>query len=286
MNLFDSLVGEALKNQPTLAKLRPVVEKELLHHDILKVLSQHKFLESLTFIGGTALRSCYGAVRLSEDLDFTGGHNFSRESLLNMGEFLAKTLHQKYGFEVEVVDPKKEEGGVSTWKVRIETRPESKHLPAQRVHIDICSIPSYEKQPMMLLNPYSIDMGTRGLVLQVQSREEIYADKLLAFALRINRIKHRDVWDILWLHQQRIKPNLSLIPLKLEDRHIEQKHFLSLMEERINALENDHTVASDFTKEMKRFLPFTELHIIEQNNLWPFIIFLLKDLKREIEKIF
>lgn len=28
MNLFDSLVGEVLKNQPTLAALRPVVENE------------------------------------------------------------------------------------------------------------------------------------------------------------------------------------------------------------------------------------------------------------------
>jgi len=57
-------------------------------------------------------------------------------------------------------------------------------------------------QPMMLLNPYGIDMGTNGLILQAQSHEEIYTDKLLAFAFRPNRIKQRDLWDISWLHQR------------------------------------------------------------------------------------
>lgn len=49
---------------------------------------------------------------------------------------------------------------------------------------------------MMLLTPYGVEMGTSGLVLQAQSREEIFVDKLVAFALRLNRIKNRDLWDI------------------------------------------------------------------------------------------
>ena len=58
-----------------------VVEKELLHHDILRILSKTDLLKNLTFIGGTCLRLCYGGVRLSEDLDFTGGLDFSRSDL-------------------------------------------------------------------------------------------------------------------------------------------------------------------------------------------------------------
>lgn len=65
---------------------------------------------------------------------------------------------------------------------------------------------------MMLLNPYQVDMGTSGLIIQTQSREEIYADKLLAFTFRPNRIKYRDLWDISWLHHQGWKPKLELIP--------------------------------------------------------------------------
>jgi predicted nucleotidyltransferase component of viral defense system len=95
MNLFDQLVTEALKNQPTLSLLRVVVEKELLHHDILRILNNNNLLQNLTFIGGTCLRCCYGGARLSEDLDFTGGSDFSRESLFAMGQELTSDLQEK-----------------------------------------------------------------------------------------------------------------------------------------------------------------------------------------------
>ena len=32
---------------------------------------------------------------------------------------------------------------------------------------------------MLLLNRYGVDMGTSGLIMQAQSRQEVYADKLL-----------------------------------------------------------------------------------------------------------
>ena len=110
-------------------------------------------------------------------------------------------------------------------KIKIETRPQQRHLPTQRINIDICAIPSYEKQPMVLLNPYGVDMGTNGLVIQAQSREEIYADKLLTFALRPNRLKHRDLWDIVWLHQQGLQPRFGLIANKLQDRMLTPEYF-------------------------------------------------------------
>ena len=65
MNLFDQLVGEALRSRADLTTLRPVVEKELLHHDILREMSGAGLLASLTFTGGTCLRACYGSPRLS-----------------------------------------------------------------------------------------------------------------------------------------------------------------------------------------------------------------------------
>jgi predicted nucleotidyltransferase component of viral defense system len=81
---------------------------------------------------------------------------------------------------------------------------------------------------MMLLNHYKVDMGTNGLIIQVQSLEEIYADKLVAFALRLNRIKYRDLWDILWLHQKGLIPRFELIPKKLQDRNYKLDDFLDL----------------------------------------------------------
>lgn len=54
MSLFDTLVDEAMRGNPGLAVLRPVVEKELLHHDILRLMSDAGLLVRLTFIGGTS----------------------------------------------------------------------------------------------------------------------------------------------------------------------------------------------------------------------------------------
>lgn len=286
MNLFDQLVTEAIKNQSHLSSLRIVVEKELLHHDILRVLSQHHFLNELVFIGGTCLRACYGSIRLSEDLDFTGGSEFTRANLAEMGQVLADSVMEKYGFQVHVSEPIKDIKNTDTWKIKIETRPEEKHIPSQRINIDICRVPSYEKKPMLLINPYQVDMGTNGLIIQAQSREEIYADKLLAFALRPNRIKHRDLWDIVWLHQQGIKPRLSLIPQKLQDRQLTTDYFFKQFDQRQKLLTDDKNLPMEFKKEMQRFLSAEQINkIILQENLWPAIVYLMGDFREQLNGI-
>lgn len=76
LRLFDQLVDEALNSIKDLTSLRPVVEKGLLHHDILREMGGAGLLAELTFMGGTCLRACYRSQRLSEDLDFTGGSGF------------------------------------------------------------------------------------------------------------------------------------------------------------------------------------------------------------------
>jgi predicted nucleotidyltransferase component of viral defense system len=282
MNLFDTLVTEALKNNPQWSPLRMVIEKELLHHDILKILSANDLLKNLVFIGGTCLRHCYGGVRLSEDLDFTGGADFSRSDLSAMGQILTANLQEKYGLKVVVSEPVKDKKNVDTWKIKIETRPESKHVPAQRIHIDICAIPSYEKRPMMLLNPYGVDMGTSGLIIQVESREEIYADKIIAFALRANRIKYRDLWDIVWLHGQGVKPRLALINDKLKDRHKTKHDFLELFSERKKLLK-EPAIATEFQAEMRRFLSVEQVdQMLKQENFWDFMVYLIDDLDNQM----
>ena len=42
MSLFDQLVDQALKNQVELSPLRGVVEKELLHHDIIRAWNTYR----------------------------------------------------------------------------------------------------------------------------------------------------------------------------------------------------------------------------------------------------
>jgi hypothetical protein len=281
MNLFEQLVGEALRSRGDLTTLRPVVEKELLHHDILRELSGAGLLTSLTFIGGTCLRACYGSPRLSEDLDFTGGDGFKKEDLSNLVVLLTERLQTRYGLPVRISEPVKTGGNVSTWKLTIETRPGQRHLPAQRIHLDICAIPSHAPRPMMLRNLYGIDLGTSGLILQAESREEILADKMLALAFRENRIKNRDLWDIAWLVQQGVALPAELIPLKVRDHRREGNEFVSLLQSRSAALKADPHLREDFLKEMRRFLPATVVRdTLESPAWWAYLMQVIEEQER------
>jgi predicted nucleotidyltransferase component of viral defense system len=279
MSLFDQLVNEALRSRAELTSLRPVVEKELLHHDILREMSEAGLLTDLTFIGGTCLRACYGSSRLSEDLDFTGGSDFQRSDLAELARVLVDRLQIRYDLPVSVSEPVKTGGQVSTWKLTIETRPGQKHLPAQRIHLDICAIPSHDPRPMMLRNLYGIDLGTSGLILQAQSREEILADKVIALAFRENRIKNRDLWDISWLSQQGIDLPTRLIPLKIRDHQRDDAEFVALLQERTDAIKTRPDMREDFMKEMRRFLPAATMReTIEKELYWAYLTQVVGDL--------
>lgn len=281
MSLFDQLVDTALRTRADLATLRSVVEKELLHHDILREMSEAGLLAGLTFIGGTCLRACYGSQRLSEDLDFTGGRDFKKEDLAELARVLTDRLQTRYGLPVSVSEPVKTGGKVSTWKLTIETRPGQKHLPAQRIHLDICAIPSHDPRPMMLRNLYGIDLGTSGLILQAQSREEILADKIIALAFRENRIKNRDLWDIAWLTQHGIELSTRLIPIKIRDHQREKAEFVTLLTERTAALQTQPAMREDFMKEMRRFLPAATVRdTIENEAYWSYLADLVDHLGR------
>lgn len=278
MNLFDQLVDEALVARGELAVLRPVVEKEILHHDILREMSRAGLLAGLTFIGGTCLRVCYGSPRLSEDLDFTGGIGFQKEDLAGLGRTLVERLGVRYGLPVKVSEPVQTGGNVSTCKLMLETRPTRRDLPAQKIHIDICAIPSHDRRPMMLRNIYGIDLGTSGLILQAQSREEILADKIIELAFRENRLRNRDLWDIAWLVQAGVVFPAHLIPLKIADHQRSAEEFRSRLGERLDALRKEPRVREDFLKEMRRFLPAaTVSETLEKPEWWTCLVQLVED---------
>lgn len=278
MSLFDKLVSEALLNQKDLASRKIVVEKELLHHDILREMGLFGLLNKLTFIGGTCLRTCYGSNRLSEDLDFSGGKEFKREILDGFGAILSEHLHNKYELQIEVSEPNKESGNVDTWKIRVVTQPLSKDIPAQKIHIDICAVPSYDRKPMILQNHYGVDMGTSSLILQAESREEIFADKLVAFSLRPNRLKNRDLWDIVWLKQQGVTLPIKLIPEKIHDHGRGIGEFSELMNERSRLIVEDPSLRDSFIYEMKRFLPPKIVKdTVENKDFWIYLSGLIRD---------
>jgi predicted nucleotidyltransferase component of viral defense system len=102
---FNALVNKAMQTSG-LAFMRPVVEKELLHYDILFALDKENLLDNIIFQGGTALRLCYGGQRFSEDLDFAGGIDFQPSQLIMIKQCIESYIGSRYGLEVSVKEPK------------------------------------------------------------------------------------------------------------------------------------------------------------------------------------
>ncbi|MDJ1256701.1 MAG: hypothetical protein MRQ10_05910 [Candidatus Midichloria mitochondrii] len=76
---------------------------------------------------------------------------------------------------------------------------------------------------------------------------------MIAFALRPNQIKYRDLWDTSrgGPHGQAIKPRLELITHKLKDRNYPIDHFLKTFNERKNFLETRLEMAKEFRQGIK-----------------------------------
>ena len=96
------------------------------------------------FQGGTALRLCYGAQRFSEDLDFVGGHGLASQQLMAMKECIEHYIGKRYDLEVTVKAPAELKNQpefqglkIDKWQIAIVTAPEQKHLPKQRIKLEV-----------------------------------------------------------------------------------------------------------------------------------------------------
>lgn len=265
MNIFEQTIQKAIEYNKQYSALRTVVEKEVMHHDILREMNNAGYLSKLTFIGGTCLRLCYGSQRLSEDLDFSSSFNFNKKELSNLPKILKSAFLKKYNFKLEVSEPIKETGDTNTWKIKIITQQEHKNVPMQRINLDIVMLPSYNRQPTMIKNYYGIDNGTSGLILYAQSIEEIFVDKLIALAFRLNRVKNRDLWDIFWIYRKNIELDKVLLKKKLSDRKISYSDFILKYNDRLKELEQGQ---KDFLFEMKRFLAPSAFDDTFVSKLW------------------
>lgn len=256
---LEELVELAIKQSGASAQ-RPVIEKELLHFDILFCLDEAGLLDRLTFQGGTALRLCYGSNRLSEDLDFAGGKDFCAKNLYEIKHCIEDYIGSRYGLPVHVREPKSllDEPSyrglrVDKWQVSVVTSPARPDLPQQRIKLEIASVDAYTRAPRPLTKHYSfLPVGYQDTLVMTESKEEIVADKLVAFVASSQYIRYRDIWDLVWLEQQGTLTNVDLVRSKLADYRLDA--YDRFLKERIGDLKS--TVADGkFIAEMRRFIP-------------------------------
>ena len=256
---FNYLVEQALTNNQV-ASMRPVIEKELLHYDILFSLDQAGLLDELVFQGGTSLRLCYGGNRFSEDLDFVGGSDFSSMKLTTMKQCIEQYIGKRYGLEVTVKEPnllKQEpeyaELKVDKWQILIVTAPERKDIPKQRIKIEVANVPAYTRNTLPLLNNYDfLPDGYEDTLIYVETLNEIMADKLVSLPATQRYIRYRDIWDLIWLQQQGANLDADLVRKKLADYRLTD--FEQALDQRIASL-SDILAEGKLQAEMKRFIP-------------------------------
>ncbi len=233
--------------------LQPVIEKELIHYDIIRAMSENGFLERLCFQGGTALRLCYGSEGFSEDLDFTGGILFDHANMHQLKQCIEDYLSAKYGVQVEVKSPQEKKTAgikVSSWQVKVVTAPGRTDIPTQKIKIEVANVPSYTRELVQISENYQL-VSTPPLIIGVESMDEIMADKLLAFPAAALPIRYRDIWDLHWLAMNRAHPNLIFLDQKIKDYGVE--NFQHKLNARILSLASIIN-GVEFMDQMSRFL--------------------------------
>lgn len=256
---LDALVNAAISESPDLAGLRPVVEKELLHYDILRALDQAGLLDQLTFQGGTSLRLCHGAPRFSEDLDFAGGPAFAAGDVEGMARVIESFITHHYGLAVRVKPPSARVGldgahgvTVSRWQVVVTTAPARPDLPRQRVRLEIANVPAYSSTLRPLRRNYAaLPDGYEDILVPAETLSEVLCDKLVSVvASKVTR--YRDLWDLPWLQQQGGKLNPDWLRAKIADYGVlEYKNRLKRCRENLP----DNIYGDGFGQQMARFLP-------------------------------
>ncbi|MDP2736876.1 MAG: nucleotidyl transferase AbiEii/AbiGii toxin family protein, partial [bacterium] len=93
-------LSEIKKYYPNLTGFDKSILREYLQYKILDIIFKSAVADKLSFIGGTALKICYGGTRFSEDLDFDN-FGLTEKEFIELSEIIKKEL-QLEGYEVEI----------------------------------------------------------------------------------------------------------------------------------------------------------------------------------------
>lgn len=264
---FNALVDLAMRDA-NLSAMRPVVEKELLHHEIFQALDTAGLLKHLVFQGGTSLRLCRGSDRFSEDLGFAGGRDFTAGKMQSIKESVEEHIGARFGLKVTVKEPKaleatKSKVSVDKWWISIETAPENAAMPRQKIKLEVANVQAYQIELVPLRHNYEFLGGMKEVLVNAESVSEILADKIVAFPTSLvdnkgdplpataAKIRHRDIWDIAWLLKKRAELDPHMVASKIQDYGI--PNFPEMLERAIEWIPAV-VKSAEFKNQMRRFI--------------------------------
>ena len=221
--------------------------KEHLQYYFLNFIYNSNYGKNLIFIGGSALRICYGLNRLSEDIDM----DIELNTTINkkqLAEDIVKYFKQTYLFNnLEYTISGKDEKIYFKFPIlkelNISDNSESDKLYVKLEISDIIS-----KSYKVALTPIS-KLGFN-FIVKNYDLETLMASKINAIFTRKYikgndenyNFKGRDYFDLLWYLQKGIKPNMDFIKdtLKIDDLEELYKKLYDLIQNlNIKYLEED-----------------------------------------------
>ena len=243
----------------------PVIEKEIIHYEILNALDKDGFLNLLSFQGGTCLRLCYGGLRYSEDLDFAAGDAFDDLDPDLLGSSLSQALERRFDVRVRIKKPRAERDfggvGVKRWWAVVDTAPVRPDIPSQRIKIEVAAVPSHTRETNRLQLHYAkLPSSYSTILVNCQTLEEILADKLIAFSHAETHVRYRDLWDIPWIWGK-LSGMLDKLPELVAFKHADYCCEVPLPIMMKNGAEKalTHLFSDEFRQQMTRFVPLDVL---------------------------
>jgi len=117
----------------------------------------------------------------------------------------------------------------------------------------VANIPAYTAIPQPLIRTYDfLPDGYEDLLIMTEDKSEIMADKLVSLPATQKYVRHRDIWDLAYLSQEKAVVRPELVLRKIQDYQIEN------YEKKLDAMIirlPEVIKGKAFRDEMNRFLP-------------------------------
>lgn len=186
-------INEIRKYYPNLSGFDKNVLREYLQYKILDIIFKSAISDKLSFLGGTAIKICYGSQRFSEDLDFDN-FGLTETEFTKLSEIIKKELELE-GYEVEIKNVFK---GAFRCNIRIPKLLKENNLSVmidEKILIQVNTAPHNFNYPPtnFLLQKFDVFRN-----IKITPPDILLSMKVAAIFGR-KRIKGRDFYDLVYL---------------------------------------------------------------------------------------
>ncbi len=183
--------------------------REYLQYKILEIIFNSSYANKLSFLGGTALRICYGSQRFSEDIDFDN-FNLSVDDFEKIAALIKKELILE-GYVVEIRNIYKGAYHCYVKIPRLLFDNKLSGLEEEKLLIQLDTMPHNYKYTPEIFELNKFDVFTN---IFITPKDILLSQKIFAATER-KRAKGRDFFDIIFLLRD-TKPNYDYLKSKMK----------------------------------------------------------------------